>query len=229
MSEHPQPLAPLVAAISAAMRAMAHEQAASRVPVAVLHALILLSLARILDRLERMILDWQQGLLLGLPARACAARDRPRPGQKAGPERVVNAYLFRYEIILLGWFPPCRQSSYPSSHGAPDASATAFTLASRFGPTGIPSCRRRAALARSGSPSTITALLGSAGFVARRESQNAVTSARNSAGSRSSPVSIAMKKCPISIVPGFFVCVGSVGNVAPDSPAARMFTIAASP
>jgi hypothetical protein len=79
------------------MRTMADEQAASRVPVAVLHALIPFSLARILDRLARMILDWKQGLLPGLPA-----RDQPHPGLQAGPERDVNAYVFRYEIILFG-------------------------------------------------------------------------------------------------------------------------------
>jgi len=52
---------------------------------------------RILDRLARMILDWKQGLLPGLPA-----RDQPHPGLQAGPERDVNAYVFRYELILFG-------------------------------------------------------------------------------------------------------------------------------
>ena len=38
-----------------------------------------------------------------------------------------------------------------------------------------------------------------------------------------------MKKWPISIPCGFFVCIGSVISVAPDRHDPRMFTIAASP
>ena len=38
-----------------------------------------------------------------------------------------------------------------------------------------------------------------------------------------------MKKCPISIPVGFFVCIGSVISVAPDRHEPRMFTIADSP
>ena len=38
-----------------------------------------------------------------------------------------------------------------------------------------------------------------------------------------------MKKCPISIPCGFFVCIGSVIREAPDRHDPRMFTIAANP
>lgn len=90
MTEHQQPLAPLVAALSAAMRATAHDKVASRVPVEVLHALILFALARIVDRLEMMVRHWQQGLLPGLPP-APSARptpDRPHaiPPRRTTPE-----------------------------------------------------------------------------------------------------------------------------------------------
>ena len=45
------------------------------------------------------------------------------------------------------------------------------------GPTGIPSCIRFAALFHCGSPATMTGCAGSTGVVARRSSQNRVTSA----------------------------------------------------
>ena len=40
---------------------------------------------------------------------------------------------------------------------------------------------------------------------------------------------MAMKKWPISMPTGFFVCIGSVISVAPDRQDARMFTITARP
>ena len=88
MTEHQQPLAPLVAALSAAMRATAHDKVASRVPVEVLHALILFALARIVDRLEMMVRHWQQGLLPGLPP-APSARPTPHRPHAIRPRRTT--------------------------------------------------------------------------------------------------------------------------------------------
>ena len=110
-----------------------------------------------------------------------------------------------------------------------DACAICRTCPSRPGPTGMPSAIRFSAFFHCGSPATITGCAGSTGFVARRSPQNCATSLWNSSASRNSPGSIAMKKWPISIPCGFFVCSGSVISVAPDRHDARMFTIAASP
>jgi hypothetical protein len=55
-------MAPVFAAMAAQMRAMARGTAEGG-PSPVLHALILFALARIIDRLHAMVLDWQQGRL----------------------------------------------------------------------------------------------------------------------------------------------------------------------
>ncbi len=62
MSETQTALAPVFAAMAAQMRAMARGTAEGG-PSPVLHALILFALARIIDRLHAMVLDWQQGRL----------------------------------------------------------------------------------------------------------------------------------------------------------------------
>ena len=62
-------------------------------------------------------------------------------------------------------------------------------------------------------------------LVARSVSQKVATSSRNSFGSRNMPGSIASMKWPMSCVPGFLVCRGSVIMVAPESAEDRMFTI----
>jgi hypothetical protein len=63
MQHTSQPLAPLVAALAADLRAMAHRHAGARLPAAVMHALILALLAGMLARLEAMIRLWQSGRL----------------------------------------------------------------------------------------------------------------------------------------------------------------------
>jgi len=66
------------------------------------------------------------------------------------------------------------------------------------------------------------------GLVARRSSQNRVTSAVKSRGPETARID--HDEAVADIVPcGFFVCVGSVINVAPERHAPRMFTMTASP
>ena len=73
MSETQTALAPVFAAMAAQMRAMARGTAEGG-PSPVLHALILFALARIIDRLHAMVLDWQQGRLTLPPsALPCAS------------------------------------------------------------------------------------------------------------------------------------------------------------
>jgi hypothetical protein len=77
MSQPPTPLAPLVAGIAADMRAMAAQEAARAGLVALLHALIFATLARLLTTLESMVTLWAAGLLpVPAPRQAQAMRDR---------------------------------------------------------------------------------------------------------------------------------------------------------
>ena len=69
----------------------------------------------------------------------------------------------------------------------------------------------------------------STGGVALSTPRNVATSASKSPAPRKMTGSIAMKKCPISMPMGFFVCSGSVMSVAPERQDARMFTITARP
>jgi hypothetical protein len=81
MSEHPPtPLAHQVAVMAAEMRAAADHQAAEAGLIAVLHALILATLARLLDRLETMVALWATG---ALPARAPRQPGPARPRTQA--------------------------------------------------------------------------------------------------------------------------------------------------
>ncbi len=104
MSETQTALAPVFAAMSAEMRAMARGSA-DRGPSPVLHALILFALARIIDRLHAMVLDWQQGRLTPAPCalppnlppgRAWAALSKAttyRPHTRTPSRRVPGAHL----------------------------------------------------------------------------------------------------------------------------------------
>ena len=74
MSETQPQLAPLVAAMASEMRAKARDRAQEWGPGAAVRALILTLLARILGRLEAMILAWQQGLLTPPKPRASTRR-----------------------------------------------------------------------------------------------------------------------------------------------------------
>lgn len=87
MSEHPPtPLAHQVAIMAAEMRAAADHQAAEAGLIAVLHALILATLARLLDRLETMVALWAAG---ALPARA------PRQPSPAHPRTQAESHVPR--------------------------------------------------------------------------------------------------------------------------------------